>query len=62
MIRQAPKVWLSQEERDDFERFARSRTLPLRMVERGRIILRASNGQDNQEIAEQEGLSRQTVG
>jgi len=62
MIRQAPKVWLSQEDRDDFERFARSRTLPVRKVERARIILRAGNGQDNQQIAEQEGLSRQMVG
>jgi transposase len=62
MIRQAPKVWLSQENRDDLERFARSRKLPIRLVERARIILGASNGLENQQIAGREGLSRQTVG
>ena len=36
MIWQAPKVWLSQEDRDGLERFARSRTLPIGVVsERG---------------------------
>ena len=62
MLRQAPKVWLSQAERDDFERFARSRTLPARLVERARIVLRANDNQDNQHIAEELGVSRQTVG
>ena len=62
MLRQAPKVWLSQEQRDDLERSARSRTLPVRLVERARIVLRAAVGWDNQEIAEELGLCRQTVG
>ena len=62
MLRQAPKVSLSQEQRDDLERFARSRTLPVRLVERARIVLRAAVGWDNQEIAEEVGLCRQTVG
>jgi transposase len=62
MLRQAPKVWLSQEQRDDLERFARSRTLPVRLVERAQIALRAAVGWDNQEIAEAMGLCRQTVG
>ena len=62
MIRCAPKVWLSQEVRDDLERFARSRTLPARCVERARIILRAAVGQENQPIAGELGLCRQTVG
>lgn len=62
MIRCAPKVWLSQEVRDDLERFARSRTLPARCVERARIILRAAVGQENQQIAGELGLCRQTVG
>jgi hypothetical protein len=39
MIRQASKVWLSAEERDELERSACSRTLPVRCVERARIIL-----------------------
>ena len=62
MLRQAPKVWLSQEQRDDLERSARSRTLPVRLVERARIVLRAAVGWDNQEIAEELSLCRQTVG
>src|SRR6266705_4421989 len=62
MIRCAPKVWLSQEARDDLERFSRSRTLSARLVERARIILRAAVGQENQQIADELGLCRQTVG
>src|SRR6266446_3092927 len=62
MLRQAPKVWLSQEQQDDLERFARSRTLAARLVERARIVVRAAAGLDNQEIAEEMGLCRQTVG
>ena len=62
MIRCAPKVWLSQEARDDLERFSRSRTLSARCVERARIILRAAVGQENQQIADELGLCRQTVG
>src|SRR6266478_1927835 len=58
----APKVWLSQEARDDLERFSRSRTLSARLVERARIILRAAVGQENQQIANELGLCRQTVG
>lgn len=62
MIQCAPKVWLSQEVRDDLERFSRSRTLPARLVERARIVLGAADGRDNQQIADQLGLCRQTVG
>ena len=62
MLRQAPKVWLSQEQQDDLERFAGSRTLAMRLVERARIVVRAAVGLDNQEIAEEMGLCRQTVG
>jgi len=62
MFRRASKVSLSQEQRDDLERFARSRTLAARLVERARIVVRAAAGLDNQEIAEEMGLCRQTVG
>ncbi len=62
MLRLAPKVWLSQEQQDDLERFARSRTLAARLVERARIVVRAAVGLDNHEIAEEMGLCRQTVG
>src|ERR1017187_3434810 len=62
MRRRAPKVSLSAEQRDDLERFSRSRTLEARLVERSRIVLQAAAGQDNWEIAEAVGLCRQTVG
>jgi len=62
MIQCAPKVWLSQEARDDLEQFSRSRTLPAHLVERARIVLRAADGQGNQQIADALGLCRQTVG
>src|SRR6266446_8463949 len=62
MFQRAPKVSLSQEQQDELERFARSRTLAARLVERARIVVRAAAGLDNQEIAEEMGLCRQTVG
>ena len=62
MFRRATKVWLDAEQQDDLERFSRSRTLAAHLVERARIILRAAAGQDNQQIAEDMGLCRQTVG
>ena len=61
MILQAPKVWLSQEARDDLERFSRSRTLPASLVQRAQIILRAALGQEFQQIGAALNLCRQTV-
>src|SRR6516164_8506576 len=62
MIRQAPKVWLSAEQQDELERFAHSRTLAARCVERARILLGCAAGRENQQIAEALGVCRQTVG
>ena len=62
MFRRAPKVSLTQEQQDELERFARSRTLAARLVERARIIVRAAAGLDNQEIAAEMDVCRQTVG
>jgi hypothetical protein len=47
----APKVWLTAEQQDDFERFARSRTLPTRLVQRAQIVLQAAAGKADIEIA-----------
>jgi len=58
----APKVWLTTEQQDDFERFARSRTLPARLVERAQIVLQAAAGKADVEIAQALGIARQTVG
>ena len=57
----APKIWLSQEQHDDFQRFARSHTLPARLVERARIILGAAQGRNTERIATQLGIARQTA-
>jgi hypothetical protein len=62
MRRQPSKVWLSTEEQDDLERFARSRTLAARCVERARILLGCAAGRENQQIGEELGVCRQTVG
>jgi len=57
----APKIWLSQEQCDDFQRFARSHTLPARLVERARILLAAAAGKHTERTALELGIARQTV-
>ena len=57
----ASKVRLTQEQQDDFERFARSRTLAAGLVERARIVLMAAALKPNEEIARALGIVRQTV-
>ena len=42
-MQRAFKVWLSQEQQDDLERFARSRTLPARL-ECSKMLLRCTAG------------------
>jgi transposase len=53
---------LSQELRDDLERFSRSRTLPARLVQRAQIVLMAAARKSDPEIAQAVGVVRQTVG
>ena len=60
-MRRAYKVWLSREQEDDLERFARSRTLPARLVERSKMLLLCAAGNGAEEVAEQLGVVRQTV-
>ena len=55
------KVWLSQEQQDDFELFARSRTLAARLVQRSQILLMADAHKPDREIAQALGITRQTV-
>jgi transposase len=62
MIRQASKVWLSGEERDELERFACSRTLPVRCVERASIILDVPPVMTTSRWGQELGVCRQTVG
>ena len=48
--------------REELESLARSRSLPVGLVRRARIVLLCADGLDNQTVAERVRLSRQTVG
>jgi transposase len=61
-MRVAVAVVLSDEDREHLERLARGRKVAARVVERARIILLASEGKQNQEIAKTCGVTRRTVG
>lgn len=61
MSRIAQTIILSDMERTTLERWERGRSLPLRQVQRAKIILMASNGVTNQSIAAALGLSRPTI-
>src|SRR5512136_1652950 len=61
MSRKAAQIILSPEERAIVDEWARSRTMPLRVVQRARIIQMASNGIDSQDIAKELDISRPTV-
>jgi len=61
MSRKAARIILSQEERVTLEQWSRSRTMPLRLVQRAKIIQMASEGTDSQDIAKMLEVSRPTV-
>lgn len=61
-MRVAPEVLISTEERQQLERFARGRSTPARLVQRSQIVLLASAGKENREIAAELGIARHTVG
>jgi transposase len=61
MVRRAASIILSQSEAETLDAWARSRTMPTRVVERARIIQMAANGMQSQEIAKALGVSRPTV-
>jgi len=52
---------LTQEEQGTVDSWARSRSLPLRLVQRARIVQMAADGRENQQIARTLGVSRPTV-
>ena len=60
-VQRAHKVWLTQEQEDDLQRFARSRTLPARLVERSKMLLLGATGHSAEEIGERLDVTRQTV-
>ena len=61
-MRVAPEILLSPEEKQLLERFARGRSTPARLVQRAQIVLLASEGKENREIAAELGIVRHTVG
>ena len=55
-MRIAAAVALNPEQREALERMARARSMPARLVERARIVLRAADGLENKQIAAQMGI------
>ena len=61
MSRRAALIVLSEEEQAILDGWARSRSLPVRQVQRAQIIQLAARGVESQEIARRLGISRPTV-
>jgi len=61
MSRIASPIVLTQEEQVTVDSWGRSRSLPLRLVQRARIVQMAADGRENQQIARTLGVSRPTV-
>lgn len=61
MSRHAPPIVLSADEVTILDAWARSRTLPARVVERARIVQWAAHGVASKDIAQRLGVSRPTV-
>src|SRR5579859_5841977 len=60
-MRIAPAITLSSEERTGLESQARSRSLPVRVAERARIVSFAASGQQDKEIAAGMGITPKKV-
>jgi transposase len=61
-MRVAPKIILSAEQRRQLDAFARSRSQPLRVVQRAQIVLLAADGKQDLEIGETLNITRQKAG
>jgi len=60
-MRIAERIVLSPEERSTLEAWGKGRSLPLRVVQRARIIRLAAGGMQNQDVAKEVGVSCPTV-
>ena len=60
-MRVAPKVVLTDEQRTMLQRWSRGRATPARLVRRANIVLLASAGKQNIEIAAELGVERTIV-
>ncbi len=61
-MRVAKVITLTVEERASLTKWARGRSTPTRLVLRAKIVLAASDGKRNDEIAAELGCTRRTVG
>jgi len=55
------RIWLSEQAREELERVVRAASSEVRMVQRARIVLCASEGLKGEQIAERVGCSQPTV-
>jgi transposase len=60
-MRIAPIIKLTSDQRAALEQWARGRSLPARIVERARIVLRAAGGEQDKAIADAMGLTPKKV-
>jgi len=56
-MRVARSITLSPKQKEALEQWARARSLPVRLVERARIVLRAAAGKQDKEIAAELGIT-----
>ncbi len=61
-MRVAPKITLSEDDRQLLQRWAKGRSTPARLVLRARIVLAAADGKENKVIAEELSTNRPLVG
>jgi transposase len=57
-MRVAPEIVLTEDERAELNRLVRSKLTSVRLAQRAQIVLLASEGKQNKEIAEQMGIGR----
>ena len=61
-MRRATPIVLEPTQREELERLARGRRVPVRLAERAKVVLHAADGMENQEIGKTLGISRQKAG
>jgi transposase len=61
-MRIAPKVIVTDEDRKTLKHWARGRSAQVRLMQRAKVVLMAAEGQENKDIANVLGVTRQLVG
>src|SRR5687768_5707953 len=61
-MRRATPILLEPKQREELERLARGRRVPVRLAERAKVVLHAADGMENQEIGQKLGITRQKAG